>query len=80
MSEIEYGFTDNGRKVHIVDFDTNSMLALGNDDPDKARCGHTNDFTKVESPNLSQLCESCVDRYGIPDEFIQTAKEFRESD
>jgi len=70
MKQFDYGYTDNGSVVHIVDFDTDSMLARGSDDPDKARCGHTNDFTKAEQPAIKGLCQRCVDRHGIPDDYL----------
>jgi len=68
-TEYGYGVTEHGTKVHIVDIDTSSMLARGNGDPDKARCGHTADFTEYDNPPLTGLCQNCVDRHGIPDDY-----------
>lgn len=69
MQHYEYGTTEYGTKVHIVDFDTDSMLAKGNNNPDKARCGLTGAFSTCNQPPLAGLCQSCIDRYGIPTEY-----------
>lgn len=66
MSDVvDYGMTDSGRKVHLVDFDTDSMLALGNDDPDAAVCGITGNFERVASSDSGgdyELCQKCDKR------------------
>lgn len=56
-----YGVTDHGEKVHLVDFDTDSMHALGAGEPDKALCGIVGDFERVETSDANGLtpCDKC---------------------
>ena len=56
-----YGTTEHGSKVHLVDYDTNSMHALGAGEPDKALCGIVGDFTRADTSDEGgrEPCTAC---------------------
>lgn len=57
------GTTEYGSVVHYVDFDTDSMLARGNGDPDAALCGRTGEFEAHDVElDSGDVCAQCAER------------------
>lgn len=56
----EVGASETGSETHLIDFDTDSMLALGRGEPDKMLCGRVGDFHRAPGQPVS--CRRCQKR------------------
>lgn len=56
----EIGETELGSETHLIDFQTDSMLARGRGEPDKMLCGHVGDFQRAPGEPVS--CSRCQKR------------------
>lgn len=64
LDESDYapGRTPTGERVHAVDFDTESIHALGAGEPDKLLCGPVGDYERVDpAPDSPRTwCRTCL--------------------
>lgn len=53
----EVGETSTGSETHLIDFDTDSLLAIGRGEPDQALCGRVGDYHRTSDQDVT--CQMC---------------------